>query len=265
MLPHADAVAPAAALAFSVHLLDAVTHARVPPVGDVLRRTPGARLLVLLDVCPSPPQLAVFANVTSGARVPTAAVLSYLRQPTQARPSTPRSCWTRSEGALAVPPPSADAVVARVRGALAFQPHLLGGAPRWPSVPPHAYDSAALLSNECRAVDWKSASSWLSGDGASGASLEERDAASIMWTSFDYAAALLNQPGGGEVVFGVWDTGGVEGVVSAPSSAMAATLEAGLRTHLSAALVPWRDEWVRVVAVPVMLRDRALLRASAWR
>ena len=158
------------------------------------------------------------------------------------------------------------ASITRVRRALAFNP--FDGPLEWPYDPPRIYDSHQLHS-ESRTSDWKSRGQWLAAPTATPWLAAQLEA--MLSTSIDYAAALLNLPGGGELVFGVRDElpspCGIEGVICAPTAMGGSPIEddlaARLRIYLRALVVPWRDEWVRVVPVVVPLTARGLLSAAA--
>ena len=100
-------VAPADRVALTVHILNAVSMARVPSVDDgELKYGTGMSYLLLFDVVPSP-RLAVFVNnATTTAKLkihhvepllPAAHALPYVPTPDMCR-----SSWARSEVANAV-------------------------------------------------------------------------------------------------------------------------------------------------------------------
>lgn len=271
-LGHDATPAGGAVVALAVHVVDTDTWACVPPVKDTLLRAPKARYLLVLRVRPSP-QLVMLVNAGSKRGVTPAY--------DDATPVTPYEAPTLACARLSHASTTAlqpTAARARILAAVEFARDLRGGGaapslPAWPHLPP-TYDPALMFNSETRSLDWKSAALWL--DGACRGTIEVHQNSAIAHKTVEHAAALLNLPGGGELVFGVWDKepvpGGVEGILCAPrcGGSAASDAEAPMMNRMTeavanacrAVLHPWRDEWLRVVGVPVPLTADSLLRAS---
>jgi hypothetical protein len=253
---------------FSVHILSLGSFALVPPVKDELVRDSSAQFVLLLTVRPSP-VLALLVNTrsngsaaeqwrrasaaTSNTVIPTAVALCLTCERSQAATTSPLDP-SRMRNAIATAAQYANDDLSGARIAFAELPT--------------EYAVRATLTSELASRDWKSAALWLEDDTSPSWQLRQDEA--VLHKALAYAISFLTLHGGGELQLGVWDrsprAGGVEGIISAASPLGSAThakmLEEQLRRVLQVAVMPWRDEWLRIVAVPVQLDASCLLPAT---
>lgn len=279
LLDDIAAAAPVDRLSMVAHVLDARMLQLVPGVRDTLIRDTQARYVLLLDVRPSS-ALVLFENALSTPKAGMAAVVKALAlssdtgtSVTTPRENVARSSWRRAAHAAAMEL-EPGGVRHRVQSALDFAQlcnntrGASGTAASW-RILPKMYDARHLFSSELAACDWKATCAWLDNSALEGSTYEAQQDAAVLSTAYDYAAALLNLPGGGELIFGVWDrhpnAGGIEGLVSAPAQAGSQPydeLGRRLRAALQRALTPWYDDWLRVTPVEVCITRAGLMTAA---
>jgi len=245
-----------------VWVVDAATMMVVSEL-DTLDKLPGS--FVLLLHAPPPSQLTTLTNTndnnTSG---------SYLQRVERAvRPECGCLVASRRYQDAAPVPLAPHEIAARMVAALHYERQLgsclrtpaavaaAAAAAEWPPVP-KSYDLDELVvAGPC--TWWMTAGLWLSHHYA----YVHDQYTAVCHCVMRHATALLCRPGGGELLLGVDSDGGVEGLLTDMTLLVtAATYASLLRAMLARAVAPWRDEWLRVVAVPVKVGDKDLLPAE---
>ena len=258
-------------ITFSVHIFTCGSLVQVPPVRDTLERDPHARFVLMLRVRPSQVLALLINSKSSGsaagqwrrAEIGVAAAAGFT-------PDTAAVCLTCERTSAATTTPLQPR---QVRDAITVASQWISeglpGAQIAFATPPVEYACDARFVSELASSDWKSVSTWQ--DDSTAPPWQRRQDDAILYKALEYATSFLSLPGGGQLVLGVNDkapsAGGIEGIISAPAALGNAThaekLEEQLRRILRAAVVPWCDDWLRIVAVPVRLDASHLLAAAA--